>query len=69
MSLTGLLVVVRGIPYLGATPLTAAQADAVAEEAVVPDVDLDDATGAADVRDSAVQPREGTEGAPTAAPW
>jgi hypothetical protein len=40
--MTGLLVVVRGIPCFGTTPLTAAQADAVAEEAVVTDIDLDD---------------------------
>jgi hypothetical protein len=36
-----LVVVVNGVAHLGTAPLTAAQADAVAEEAAVPAVDLD----------------------------
>ena len=47
MSLTGLLVVVRGIPNLGATPLTAAQAAVIEAGEAVQDIESDDGEDAA----------------------
>jgi hypothetical protein len=41
-----LVVIVRGIPYLGSTPLTATEAVEVEAEKVVQDDDLDDAEAA-----------------------
>jgi hypothetical protein len=38
--MTGLLVVVRGIPYLGTIPLTATEVATVEAAEVVPDDDL-----------------------------
>ena len=45
--MTGLLVIViRGIPHLGTTPLTATEAATVEAKDVAADVDLDNATAA-----------------------